>query len=42
MRQVWATSPGTLAAAVLLMLAAVGLSRRPDRLAGWPSRPLLR
>ena len=42
MRQVWATSPSTVAAAVLLMLAAVGLSRRPGRPAGWPSRPSLR
>jgi hypothetical protein len=42
MRLVWATSPGTVAAAVLLVLAAVGLSRRPGRPAGWTSRPSLR
>jgi hypothetical protein len=42
MRLVWATSPGTVAAAVLLALAAIGLSRRPGRPAGWPSRPSLR
>ena len=39
MRLVWATSPSTVAAAVLLVLAAAGLSRRPGRPAGWPSRP---
>lgn len=42
MRLIWATSPGTVAAAVLLVLAAVGLSRRPGRPAGWTSRPSLR
>jgi anti-sigma factor RsiW len=42
MRLVWATSPGTVAAAVLLMLAAVWLSRRQGRPGGWPFRPLLR
>jgi hypothetical protein len=38
MRLVWATSPGTVAAAVLLVLAAVRLSRRAGRPASWPSR----